>query len=62
MDGPDYICTACFYGFDQDFWDRGLRPICPLCESGNDVLPYEDFRENERINAQEAYDESWRER
>ena len=60
MDDPDYICTVCFHGFDQNFLDRGSEPICPECGSA-EVMLADVFRENERINAQEAYDESWRE-
>lgn len=59
MDDPTYICLGCLHGFDQDFLDRGSRPICPQCDS-DEILPYEDFQENERINSQAAYDESWR--
>lgn len=60
MDNPAYICLGCLYGFDQDFLDRGTTPICPECGS-DEVLPYDEFQENERINAEEVELESWRE-
>ncbi len=55
---PEYICLICLQGFDQPFKDRGRRR--PKCPCGSDeVLPYEDYQENEAINAQEQWAESW---
>lgn len=57
---PEYICCICMTGFEQDFNDRDKEPICPSCGSA-DVMLAEVYRENERINAQEAEAESGRE-
>lgn len=57
---PEYICEICMTGFEQDFNDRDKEPICPNCGSA-DVSLAEVYRENEKSNAQEAWNESWRE-
>jgi len=55
----EYICRDCSHGFEQDFADRGIKP--PICPCGSDdVLPADEFRENEAANAEEARAESWR--
>lgn len=57
---PEYICPICMTGFDQDINDRDKEPICPSCGSADAMLA-EVYRENERINAQEAWKEGWQE-
>ena len=60
MSDYTYHCPFCSHEFDQDFWDRGFAPICPKCGE-QDIITTEQHEENQRINAQEAYNEGWRE-
>lgn len=60
MNEFDYHCPLCVCGFTHSFWDRAFPPICPKC-GNKDVITTKQHEENRRINAQEAYNESWRE-
>jgi len=53
-----YICLDCYERFDQLFNERGLKP--PICPCGSDnVMNYEAYQENELLNEQEKWAESW---
>ena len=61
-DEYDWECTDCELKFDRSPWTWGTPPKCPCCGRRKHIVSTEIAEENRRVNAQEEYNESMREK